>query len=108
MAKLISFIFSRTSLDSCVPFDRRKRVAYQLLYTVTLFNSTFILHFNDRFANNVFHFAVANLLFLDSPVGVGYSYSNTSDDALKNGDARTGTVVPALLIILLHDIPCPE
>jgi hypothetical protein len=46
-----------------------------------------------------FFFAVANLLFVDSPVGVGYSYSNTSDDSLRNGDARTGTVIPAPYII---------
>ncbi|CAH9141852.1 unnamed protein product [Cuscuta epithymum] len=32
---------------------------------------------------------VANLLFVDSPVGVGYSYSNTSSDNYSNGDKRT-------------------
>ncbi|KAH0935891.1 hypothetical protein HID58_013008 [Brassica napus] len=32
---------------------------------------------------------VANILFLDAPVGVGYSYSNTSSDLLTNGDQRT-------------------
>ncbi|WZZ24362.1 hypothetical protein YC2023_007763 [Brassica napus] len=31
----------------------------------------------------------ANILFLDAPVGVGYSYSNTSSDFLTNGDKRT-------------------
>ncbi|XP_010447670.1 PREDICTED: serine carboxypeptidase-like 29 [Camelina sativa] len=31
----------------------------------------------------------ANILFLDAPVGVGYSYSNTSSDLQTNGDKRT-------------------
>ena len=38
--------------------------------------------------------AAANLLFLESPAGVGFSYSNSSLDLHTAGDAKTGKTEP--------------
>ncbi|XP_050272370.1 serine carboxypeptidase II-2 [Quercus robur] len=48
---------------------------------------------------------VANLIFLDSPVGVGFSYSNTSSDVLNNGDKRTAEDSLAFLLKWLERFP---
>ena len=42
------------------------------------------------FAVSVIFLAEANLLFLESPVGVGFSYTNTSSDLTKLDDAFVG------------------
>ncbi|CAN6373149.1 unnamed protein product [Urochloa humidicola] len=49
----------------------------------------------ELFLNEFAWNKVANVLFLESPAGVGYSYSNTSSD-LVVGDDRTGHYVPQL------------
>lgn len=39
-----------------------------------------------------FGITVANILFLDSPAGVGFSYTNDTSDLYTAGDQRTGNV----------------
>ncbi|GAU33286.1 hypothetical protein TSUD_279600 [Trifolium subterraneum] len=47
---------------------------------------------------------VANILYIDSPVGVGFSYSKNSSDIRNNGDKRTGHYVPQLSqVIVKHN-----
>ncbi|XP_024318843.1 serine carboxypeptidase-like 40 isoform X2 [Brachypodium distachyon] len=48
---------------------------------------------------------VANVIFLDSPAGVGFSYSNTSSDYDLNGDERTADDTFVFLVNWLERFP---
>lgn len=49
---------------------------------------------------------MANLLFLESPAGVGFSYTNTSSNLGDSGDKRTGeTALRELCCVVLLSLP---
>ena len=50
-------------------------------------------------------FEAANVLFLESPVGVGFSYSNTSSDYETNGDKKTAADNYLFLVNWLERFP---
>ncbi|XP_059636429.1 serine carboxypeptidase 1-like [Cornus florida] len=58
------------------------------------------LYRNDYAWNNV-----ANVLFLESPAGVGFSYSNTSSDYEDTGDKRTAEDSYTFLVNWLERFP---
>lgn len=49
--------------------------------------------------------AVANVIFLESPAGVGFSYSNTSSDYAKTGDNSTADDSYTFLVNWLERFP---
>jgi len=49
--------------------------------------------------------AVANVLFLESPAGVGFSYSNTTSDYDQSGDRKTTDDSYTFLINWLERFP---
>jgi len=48
---------------------------------------------------------LANILFLDSPAGVGFSYTNTSSDISQSGDKRTAEDSHTFLLNWLERFP---
>ncbi|XP_020961994.1 putative serine carboxypeptidase-like 23 [Arachis ipaensis] len=55
----------------------------------------------NRFAWNT----EANILFLESPAGVGFSYTNTSSDLLTSGDNRTAQDALIFLVKWMSRFP---
>ncbi|GAA0175326.1 serine protease [Lithospermum erythrorhizon] len=57
--------------------------------------------YKNRFAWNY----AANVLFVESPAGVGFSYSNTTEDYVKGGDKKTATYNLVFLLNWLERFP---
>ncbi|KAF5952536.1 hypothetical protein HYC85_010480 [Camellia sinensis] len=57
--------------------------------------------YTNRFAWN----KAANVLFLESPTGVGFSYSNTTSDYVSEGDKRTASDNYVFLLNWLERFP---
>lgn len=51
-------------------------------------------------------FAEANLLFVESPVGVGFSYTNTSTDLTKLDDEFVGKFIYIDITLFLYILNC--
>jgi len=75
----------------------------------TIINIINLFHY-DAFLSNyltyiLMKYAVANVLFLESPAGVGFSYSNTTSDYDNSGDKSTAKDAYVFLINWLERFP---
>ncbi|KAG1362684.1 serine carboxypeptidase-like 34 [Cocos nucifera] len=67
----------------------------------------FFVYFTQKNSSTLFRYHMldislraANLLFLETPTGVGFSYSNTTSDLDVQGDNATGHYVPQLAKVI--------
>ena len=78
-----------------------------MLGTMVIYSSLLLVLFLFKYHIYIFWFAmsVANVLFLESPAGVGFSYSNTSSDYDHLGDKISANDAYIFLINWLERFP---
>lgn len=87
-------------LDNKYSWNKGISRAYRSSITISFFPFLFFFSVQTLIINSQ-NWAEANILFLESPAGVGFSYTNTSSDLKSTGDERTGRVLTNYIIFFL-------
>ncbi len=75
------------------------------MYRIKLYSPRKIIIPSHSCTNDRSWMAVANMLFLESPAGVGFSYSNTTSDYDNTGDTSTAADAYTFLTNWLERFP---